>query len=206
MPTPLATPKDALAWMARVKVATLTPARQDVPALVTAVATTPVKGSWWAHPDGGRIFALGEALEESGQVLTLKWLEGKVTFVHRSRWPALLRLATDGARVAEGERALSKGAKGLLREVRSRGLLRVEGKARKAAQGELEARLLVVSSSEHGERGRHVTVLRAWEAWAAPKLRREAAALSLEEALAALPPQKRTRPDARSSRGHSAKR
>ena len=68
-------------------------ARGPVPRLVEAIAGEPIEGSWWAHPASPRIFAVLQALEETGELLLCRLIEGKVTVVHRRLWPALVRLA-----------------------------------------------------------------------------------------------------------------
>jgi hypothetical protein len=70
----------------------LVAARGPVPRLVEAIAGEPIKGSWWAHPQSHGIFAVLQALEESGQLLQCRLFEGKATLVHRRLWPALVRL------------------------------------------------------------------------------------------------------------------
>ena len=65
----------------------------QVPNLVEFIAGEPVKGNWWSHPDAHRIFALTRSLRDSPDVLTCRVVNGKVTFVHRRVWPALVRLA-----------------------------------------------------------------------------------------------------------------
>ena len=72
----------------------LASARGPAPCLAEAIAGSPIKGSWWAHPDGHRIFAIFEQLADSPDILTCRLVEGKVTFVHRRLWPALVRLAS----------------------------------------------------------------------------------------------------------------
>src|SRR5262249_61631304 len=62
---------------------------------VGAVTGEPVRGSWWGHRLGRLIFNLGGELEGSGEVLAAKLVAGKITFVHRSLWPALLRVVED---------------------------------------------------------------------------------------------------------------
>jgi hypothetical protein len=71
----------------------LVAARGPAPRLVEAVVGEPIQGSWWAHPASRRIFAVLQALEESGELLLCRLVEGKVTVVHRRLWPALVRLA-----------------------------------------------------------------------------------------------------------------
>ena len=66
--------------------------RGPVPRLVEAILGEPIKGSWWAHPASHGIFAVLQALEESGELLPCRLVDDKVTLVHRRLWPALVRL------------------------------------------------------------------------------------------------------------------
>jgi hypothetical protein len=87
------TPKQALAFVKRHGVV-LQAARGPVPSLAEAVAGGPIRGSWWGHPKGHEIFRVAEAVSQSDEVLVCKLVEGKVTYVHRRLWPALVRLAS----------------------------------------------------------------------------------------------------------------
>ncbi len=70
----------------------LASAKGPVPNLAEAIAGEPIRGSWWAHKKGSDIFrALGE-IDDSPDVLSFRLVDGKITFVHRSLWPALVRL------------------------------------------------------------------------------------------------------------------
>ena len=73
----------------------LASARGPVPRLAEAIVGAPIKGSWWAHPDSHRIYAIFEQLADSPDLLICRLVEGKVTFVHRRLWPALARLASE---------------------------------------------------------------------------------------------------------------
>lgn len=68
--------------------------RGPVPSFAAFVAGEPIRGSWWAHPAAHRIFALAEAVIDSGDVLVCRLVAGKVTYVHRRLWPALVKLAS----------------------------------------------------------------------------------------------------------------
>jgi hypothetical protein len=68
-------------------------ARGRVPSLAGEVAGEPMRGSWWAHPKGNEIFRLSRAIRESPEVLVCRIVGGKVTYVHRRLWPALVLLA-----------------------------------------------------------------------------------------------------------------
>jgi hypothetical protein len=64
-----------------------------IPNVVETIAGEPVRGNWWSHPRSHRIFELTRSLRDSPDVLTCRLVNGKVTFVHRQVWPALVRLA-----------------------------------------------------------------------------------------------------------------
>jgi hypothetical protein len=66
-----------------------------VPNLAEAIAGEPIRGGWWGHPKGREIFRALGALDESADVLCLRLVERKITFVHRRLWPALVRLAAE---------------------------------------------------------------------------------------------------------------
>lgn len=166
------------------------------PSLVDVVAGETVKGSWWGHAAAQLIFEKAAALEASPEVLVLKLVGGKVTFVHRALWPALVRVARDPARVAAIAAALSPAAARLHAEVEKCGEVRLDQLARQPAwpperdlaraAKELENGILVHAANVHTERGQHTTGLRSWARAMPDSARREAAHLSLDEALALL--------------------
>src|SRR5262245_3978296 len=69
----------------------------QLPSVVTLVAGAPLHGSWWSHPAGHTIFSLLNALAAHPDVLVTHLVRGKVTFVHRRLWPAVLVVATERA-------------------------------------------------------------------------------------------------------------
>ena len=153
------TPAQARAWLRTRGIATL---RE----LCDAVAGEPVRGSWWAHRAGKLIFAAASALDDDPDVITTKLVEGKVTFVHRKKWPELLAQATDPSRRREEMAKLSPAARKLLALVEKRGELRMDDPAARALRkhrAELEKALLVHSTQVHTESGKHVAVLESWD-------------------------------------------
>jgi hypothetical protein len=86
------TPSDALAFI-REHGVVLESARGPVPSLAEAIAGEPVRGSWWSHPRSRTIFAVTRMIRESDDILVCRLVDGKVTFVHRRLWPALVRMA-----------------------------------------------------------------------------------------------------------------
>jgi len=85
-------PLDPLEFIRRHGVV-LASAKGPVPNLAEAVAGGSIRGSWWGHPKGGEIFRALSKLAHSRDVLCFRLVGGKITFVHRRLWPALVRLA-----------------------------------------------------------------------------------------------------------------
>jgi hypothetical protein len=85
-------PKDAVAFV-ELHGIVLESGRGPVPNLAEAIAGESIRGSWWGHPKGRSIFAASRAVRDSPDVLACKLLGGKVTYIHRHLWPAVVRLA-----------------------------------------------------------------------------------------------------------------
>jgi len=88
------TPKQALAFV-KTNGVVLESGRGSAANLAEAVASGPIRGSWWAHPKGHDIFLCSRAVRQSPDVLVCRLVGGKVTYVHRRLWPALVRLAEE---------------------------------------------------------------------------------------------------------------
>jgi hypothetical protein len=86
------TPKQALTFV-KTNGITLESSRGPVPSLAQTIAGETIRGSWWAHPKGHVIFLCSRAIRESEDVLVCRLVGGKVTYVHRRLWPALVRVA-----------------------------------------------------------------------------------------------------------------
>ncbi|HET7712253.1 MAG TPA: hypothetical protein VFL80_10030 [Thermoanaerobaculia bacterium] len=86
------TPRQLLRWIEREGIV-LQSAKGTVPNAADHIAGERIRGSWWAHAKGQDIFRLLEAVADSGDVLVCRLVDGKLTFVHRRLWPALVRLA-----------------------------------------------------------------------------------------------------------------
>lgn len=85
--------KQALAWVKECGIAVESARTSSVPSLAEVVAGEPLKGSWWAHPKGNEIFRLSRAIRGSPNVLVCRLVDGKITYIHRRLWPALVALA-----------------------------------------------------------------------------------------------------------------
>lgn len=86
------TPRQALAFVRKHGVV-LEAAQGRVPSLAEAISGEPIHGSWWNHPKSKEIFAVTRAVRDSEDVLVCRLVKGKVTFVHRRLWPALVKVA-----------------------------------------------------------------------------------------------------------------
>ena len=63
------------------------------PNLAEAVAGERIRGSWWGHKKGQAIFNATRTARESDQILVCRLVRGKITYIHRRQWPAIVRLA-----------------------------------------------------------------------------------------------------------------
>ena len=90
-----------------------------VPRLTEAIVGKPIKGSWWAHPQSRRIFAVLRAVEGSDDILVCRLVNGKVTFVHRRLWPALVRVAErlPAGRISEVQEEHTESGRHIAREI-----------------------------------------------------------------------------------------
>jgi hypothetical protein len=86
------TPRQAVAFV-REHGIVLDSADGPVPSLAVAIAGGPIRGSWWSHPRSHEIFELTRAIRRGEDVLVCRVVDGKVSFVHRRLWPALVRAA-----------------------------------------------------------------------------------------------------------------
>jgi hypothetical protein len=84
--------KDAVRFVMRHGVV-LEAAAGPVPSLAAVIAGSPIRGSWWGHARGREIFAASRAVRASPDVLVCRLVDGKVAYVARRLWPALVRLA-----------------------------------------------------------------------------------------------------------------
>jgi hypothetical protein len=84
------TPDEALAFV-REHGVVLESATGPVPSLASAIVGEPIRGSWWTHPRSREVFALTRAVRDAPDVLVCRLVDGKITYVHRRLWPALVR-------------------------------------------------------------------------------------------------------------------
>ena len=128
------------------------------------------KGSWWGDKQAHTIFAVNERLEDHPDVMLMKLISGKVTFVHRELWDRVYAIGI--AREEWQLRKLSTGAKLLLKTVDAEGTLQANklgntfGPKPSETTRELELRILVHAAQVHTEAGAHAKILKNWNEWA----------------------------------------
>lgn len=140
----------------------------SLPSLVAVISGKPVKGSWWGHPKGNLMYNISNELMDSPEILTLKLINKKITFIHRRHWNALLSITTSGKQWQKKD--LSVSCKSLFQRVQREGKLRIDDSrlAKPPAEvgklaSQLETRLLVYSESVHTDSGKHVRQLSSWD-------------------------------------------
>ena len=142
----------------------------DLPNVARLVADEKVSGSWWSHKAAQRIFVVSEMLEDHPDVMIMKLVSNKVTFVHRELWGRVYSIGV--AREDWQLKKLSPAAKRLLNELDAQGRLQTNklGKEFGAKPGEtareLETRLLIHANQMHTESGAHAKVIETWDTWA----------------------------------------
>jgi len=143
------------------------------PSVAGIVAGEPIAGSWWGHPLGHPIFEINSRLAKHPDVIVVKLISGKVTFVHRDLWSDLVSVAT--AREPWQMDGLSAGARWLFEKVTEERELHMNEVSLPKRAGnsppgdaarELERRLLVHAEQFHSERGAHAKRLQTWQHWA----------------------------------------
>ena len=130
-----------------------------LPNVCALVAGDTVRGSWWAHPMSHRMFRVLNEVGAHPDVLTVKLISGKDTFLHRSLWQPFLAVAM--SREPWQFKNLDRKALELLQELDERGEVETKG----AAAAALEKALLVYGAQVHTEKGSHAKILKSWEKW-----------------------------------------
>lgn len=139
-----------------------------LPSLTSIVAGQPVKGSWWGHPQGNRMYNVCNELMNQPDVLVMKLINKKVTFIHQQLWDDLVAIGA-----AEKYWQIDKlpvANKNLFKLIQAKGEIRADDPGLKKSAAEigkvaskLEERLLIYSASIHTESGKHVRLLKSWK-------------------------------------------
>jgi hypothetical protein len=152
------------------------------------------RGSWWSHPEANRIYHVLQRVENHRDLVSTKLLSGKVTFVHRTLWPALMAVVT-----AREPWQLSELLPATVQWLGAWDQAVLSGaeppQPSRTVIKQVEARLLARGESIHTGQGRHESRLEPWATWAArkavplpPPISSAEGKLALESAAARLGP------------------
>lgn len=142
-----------------------------LPSLSGLILGASVRGSWWGHPARHSVFRLTRKMMRHRDVVVTKLVSGKVTYVHRRFWPAILALGRTHKSWQLMD--LSRDAQQLLHLVKKELELRTDHitwKRRAHNVGrtvrELERRILVHTEEFHTSGGAHAKRVETWQHWA----------------------------------------
>jgi hypothetical protein len=133
----------------------------NLPNVCVLITGAPVRGSWWAHSRSHEIFRVNCELAAHPDVLVSKLISGKITYLHRPLWAAVMAIGR--ARESWQIERLSRDARNLLGAV-DRKPVQTDRRWRKPAS-ELETNLLVYSEQFHTAAGSHARRLESWDRW-----------------------------------------
>jgi len=143
----------------------------DLPSVATLIAGEKIRGSWWSHELGQTIFTVSEMLEDHKDVMIIKLISRKVTFVHRDLWNEIYSIAV--ARERWQFKNLLPKARRFLKVVDGVGTtytyeVRTSFTPIPAdVARDLENRLLIHTEQVHTQTGKHARVVETWAVWAA---------------------------------------
>lgn len=137
---------------------------KKLPSVVGIITGQSLSTSWWGHPRGQEIFNCLESLDE--QAIATNLINGKVTFVDKRLWPAVVAIGSSGEP------------------------WQTAGLGRNPKTKEIRERLLQFAEEVHTESGRHETRLKPWSEFARERgvvtIAAEAARAEIESAAMAL--------------------
>lgn len=138
--------------------------------LVYLVTNERIRGSWWSHKLAHKIFNVSEMLEDHPDIMIMKLISEKVTFVHRELWNCIYSIGV--AREDWQLKKLSTNGRRLLETLDSVGQVQTNeigeefGTKPGDVARELELRLLIHAEQIHTHSGKHAKVIATWDAWA----------------------------------------
>jgi len=141
-----------------------------LPSVVAMIVGEPIRGSWWGHPKSHDIFNINVRLAEHPDVIAIKLVSGKNTFVHRKLWSAVIAIGNSNEDWQLNK--LKPLAISLLETVKKPGQVQTDSfgqfpggdsKAITKVAAELENRLLIHAEEIHTDRGSHSRRLETWD-------------------------------------------
>lgn len=139
--------------------------------LTSHISGEAIRGSWWGHDSGPRIYEICTRLGEHRDVESFRLVDRKVTFVHRRLWPAVVAAgrAQDPWQLAmarsEDRELLARVEKEGKFNTYKQVVAGMRSKDLGAAGLRLESALLLHGHQEHTDEGAHGKILESWTHW-----------------------------------------
>lgn len=141
-------------------------ADSELPSVARMIIGGPFKGSWWGHAKGHEIYNVCGSISEHPDILSLKLISKKITYVHRDLWSAVFAVAT--SKEDWQRKGLTESGKNLFARLKKTNVLRSDtlDPASRKLISQLEARLLIHCGEVHTDSGAHAKALETWTHWA----------------------------------------
>lgn len=140
---------------------------KSFPNIVSKIVGEKIAGSWWGHPLANPIYNGLGWLEHNHNILIIKLLDGKVTYVHESLFPDIYSIVSEARdwqlkKLKPDELKLFKFVlkkKKVLSDDPNLGDLFSDSRK---SFSTLEKKLLLYSVEEHTESGKHIKEYLPW--------------------------------------------
>lgn len=141
---------------------------KSFPNIVSKIVGEDIVGSWWGHPLANPIYNGLQWLEENHSVLVLKLISGKVTYIHESLFLDMYSVVQaprgwQTKKLKDDELKLLKYISKKKKITSNDPKLAELAKDPKKGLTKLETNLLVFSSEEHTDSGKHIKEFKVWQ-------------------------------------------
>ena len=141
---------------------------KSFPSIVSKIIGQNIVGSWWGHPMANPIYNGLRWLEDHHPVLIIKLISGKVTYVHESLFADIYSIVREPRdwqlkKLNDDDQAVLKYIQKKKKVVSNDPQLMNLVKDAKKSLLNLEKKLLVYSSEEHTESGKHIKEFKIWK-------------------------------------------
>ena len=134
------------------------------PNIINSIIGKSISGSWWSHPQGNHIYnGINWAMDQN-QVICVKFLSGKNTYIHKKLWPYFFSIVNK-ARDWQTDKLTDDELK--LYSIISKKSLRSDNPLAKLNKNillKLEKKILFESNEVHSETGKHYKLYKKWDA------------------------------------------
>lgn len=141
---------------------------KSFPNIVSKIVEEKIFGSWWGHPLANSIYNGLGWLEHNQNILVIKLLDGKVTYIHEGLFADIYSIVNETRdwqtkKLKPDELNLLKYISKKNRVLSDDPKLKEFAKDPKKSLATLEKKLLVYSAEEHTESGKHVKEFIPWK-------------------------------------------